>query len=786
MKKTPAGAVYEFGPFTVDTGSGELLKHGSRVSLQEQPFSLLVILVERAGKVVTKAEIQERIWDRQTFVEFDAGLRVAVGKLRAALGDTAADPRYIETIPKQGYRFFGPVMQPPVPADGSSNGLDNGLVPAPGQDEAQHSSSGHPLLRTRVIAGTVVLLAGLAIAAFLPRNRQTPAGKDTVVLADFSNSTGDPVFDETLRQGMAIELEQSPYLGLLSEERIRQTLRLMERPSDTRLSPEIAKEVCERTGTAAVLDGSIAKMGSQFVLGFRVTDCRTGTLLDQQQVQVDRKEDVLHALTKVASDFRRRAGESIAELTAHDKPLEEATTPSLDALRAYTDGVKTLQVNGSYDAIPFFQHAVEIDPNFAAAYVFLGRVQGDIGELDLSAENIAKAYQLRDRASDAEKFFITAQYEIVVTGNMEKANQTCEEWTRIYPREKGPHGFRGGMIYPSLGKFQEGVDESKRLLEFDPDFPIGYSMLAGNYVFLNQLEEAKKTLDKASERGVDSPVFRIQRYDLAFLEGDRAEMAWQLALGRKQTGAEDWITDRQAFAFAYAGRLTDARGMLQEATQLAQTKNHQERAAQFQVEAALWEALFGEPDPARKRAVAALALSRSREVTYGGALVFALAGDNVRAEAMTDDLQKRFPEDTAVQFSYVPTLRARLALNRGMAAKAVEDLQSAIPYELSAPPSSFIGFGALYPVYMRGDAYLAAHQGARAAAEFQKILDHRQISVSDPVGALTLLQLGRSFAAAGEKEKARATYSGFLDLWKDADAEIPVLRIARIEFSKLQ
>ena len=464
MKKTPAGAVYEFGPFTVDTGSGELLKHGSRVSLQEQPFSLLVILVERAGKVVTKAEIQERIWDRQTFVEFDAGLRVAVGKLRAALGDTAADPRYIETIPKQGYRFFGPVMQPPVPADGSSNGLDNGLVPAPGQDEAQHSSSGHPLLRTRVIAGTVVLLAGLAIAAFLPRNRQTPAGKDTVVLADFSNSTGDPVFDETLRQGMAIELEQSPYLGLLSEERIRQTLRLMERPSDTRLSPEIAKEVCERTGTAAVLDGSIAKMGSQFVLGFRATDCRTGTLLDQQQVQVDRKEDVLHALTKVASDFRRRAGESIAELTAHDKPLEEATTPSLDALRAYTDGVKTLQVNGSYDAIPFFQHAVEIDPNFAAAYVFLGRVQGDIGELDLSAENIAKAYQLRDRASDAEKFFITAQYEIVVTGNMEKANQTCEEWTRIYPREEGPHGFRGGMIYPGLGKFQEGVDESKRLL----------------------------------------------------------------------------------------------------------------------------------------------------------------------------------------------------------------------------------------------------------------------------------------------------------------------------------
>jgi DNA-binding winged helix-turn-helix (wHTH) protein len=383
MKKTPVGAVYEFGPFTVDTGSGELLKHGSRVSLQVQPFSLLVILVERAGKVVTKAEIQERIWDRQTFVDFDAGLRVAVGKLRAVLGDTAADPRYIETIPKQGYRFLGPVVQPPVPAIGSSNGLGNGMVPAPGRDDAQHSSSGHPLLRTRVIAGAVALLAILVIAAFLflLLSRQTLAGKNTVVLADFSNSTGDPVFDETLRQGMAIELEQSPYLSLLPEERIGQTLRLMEQRPSTRLTPEIAKEVCERTGTAAVLDGSIARMGSQFILGFRATDCRTGKLLDQQQVQVARKEDVLHALTKVASEFRRRAGESIAESTAHDKPLEEATTPSLDALRAYTDGVKALQVNGPYDAIPFFQHAVEIDPDFAAAYVLLGRVQGDPGQM---------------------------------------------------------------------------------------------------------------------------------------------------------------------------------------------------------------------------------------------------------------------------------------------------------------------------------------------------------------------------------------------------------------------
>ena len=461
--KTPAAAVYQFGPFTVDTGLGELRKHGNRVSLQEQPLSLLVILVEHAGSVVTKAEVQNRIWDEHTFVDFDASLRVAVGKLRAALGDTAANPRYIETIPRQGYRFLGQVTQSP---DSLLPVPTNDLSPSLSQNHEQLSTSGPAPSRRWVLAGALVLLAGAVVAtsSFLLRSRQMPTHKDTVVLADFSNSTGDPVFDETLRQGMEIELEQSPYLSLLPDARIQETLRLMERPLDTRLAPEIAKEVCERTGTALVLDGSIARMGSQFVLGFRATDCRTGKLFDAQQEQVARKEDVLHALTNVASEFRSRAGESLADLTAHDKPLQEATTPSLDALRAFTDGVRAIYASGSYDAIPFFQHAVEIDPNFATAYVYLGRLYGDIGELDLSAGNIAKAYQLRDHAGDAEKFFITAQYEIAVIGNLAKANQTCEEWARIYPRDKGPHAFRGGMIYPGLGKFQEGVEESTKTI----------------------------------------------------------------------------------------------------------------------------------------------------------------------------------------------------------------------------------------------------------------------------------------------------------------------------------
>lgn len=775
--KTPAGSVYQFGPFTVDTGSGELRKHGNRISLQEQPFALLVILVQDAGALVTKAEIQSRIWDEHTFVDFDASLRVAVGKLRAALGDSAADPRYIETIPKQGYRFLGPVTQPLGALESfPANGLPKNVASGPVRS------------RIWIIAGVMVLLVGAAVptSLYFFHSKQAPTQKDTVVLADFTNSTGDPVFDETLRQGMEIELEQSSYLSLLPEERIQQTLRLMERAPDTRLAPEIAREVCERTGTAAVLGGSVARIGSQFVLGLRATDCGTGKLFDEQQVQVARKEDVLHALTTMASEFRSRAGESLADVAAHDKPLEEVTTPSLDALRAFTAGVKVIYASGSYDAIPFFQHAVEIDPDFALAYVYLGRLHGDMGELDISADNIAKAYRLRDHASDEERFFITAQYEIVVTGNLEKGNQTCEGWAQIYPREKGPHGFRAGMIYPSLGKFQEGIEESRKLLGIDPDLPIGYTILASNYAFLNQLDEAEKTLNQASGRGIEIPEFPIQRYDLAFLKGNSGEMARQVALGRKQPGAEDWIEARQASAFAYAGRLTDARRILQEATQLVLAKNHRERAAQFQIQGALWEAFFSKFDAARQRAAAVIALSKSREVTYGAALVFALSGQNAHAKALADDLEKRFPEDTVVQFNYLPTLRARLALNRGMAAQAVEELQPAIPYELGAPPSSLVGFGALYPVYMRGEAYLAAHQGERAATEFQKILDHRQVTVSDPMGALALLQLGRSFAEIGDKEQARAAYNGFFNLWKDADAELPVLELARTESSKLQ
>lgn len=356
-----------------------------------------------------------------------------------------------------------------------------------------------------VLIGSAILLVLLALAAawvhFHP-NRKVLTEKDTVVLADFTNSTSDSVFDETLRQGLAVQLEQSPYLSLIPEDRIQQTLRLMNQAVDAKLTPAVAREICERTGSAAVIDGSIASLGSQYVLGLRATDCRTGRVFDEQQVQAARKEDVLRALSQMASDFRSRAGESLSTVKEHDKPLEEATTPSLEALKAYSTGFKVQRSAGSAAAIPFFKRAIEIDPGFAMAYANLGRMYGDIGEFELLAKYTSKAYELRGRASDREKLFITAAYDMGVTGNLEKADQICEAWKQTYPRDPAPHSLRGGIIYPPLARYEAAVEESRRTIELDPDLPIGYVILGYNLNYLNQFDEAGKTLDLASRRGL--------------------------------------------------------------------------------------------------------------------------------------------------------------------------------------------------------------------------------------------------------------------------------------------
>jgi len=521
-------------------------------------------------------------------------------------------------------------------------------------------------------------------------------------------------------------------------------------------------------------------------LGLRARNCRTGDVLDEEQVTAARKEDVLNVLSQIASKFRTRVGESLATVRSHDTPLAEATTPSLEALKAFSAGKKLHTSTGGAAALPLFQRAVEIDPNFALAQAFLGGVYGELGESDLAEEITGKAYGLRDRTSDAERLHLTVSYELRVTGNLEKAQQACKLWGQSYPRDRDAHGLLGGAIYPVFGKFEEAVEESKKTVEIDTDFAIAYNTLALNDIALDRLGEAERALRRASERRLELPDLLVDQFDIAFLKGDQAGMDRAAALGRGKAGAEDWLTDQEALVVAYTGRMQLARRKSRRAVELARQSAGRERAALFATGPGLWEALLGNGPAARSRATEALELSKDREVEYGAAAALAIAGDSGRAQRVAADLESRFPEDTAVKFSYLPVLRALISLNHGEPAKAIEALEIASAYELGAPPSSFFGFfGALYPVYVRGEAYLALHQGAEAGAEFEKILHHRGVVINDPIGALAHLQLGRALAMSGDKTKATAAYQDFLPLWKDADDDLPIFRQAKAEYARL-
>jgi len=633
-----------------------------------------------------------------------------------------------------------------------------------------------------IVPAAVAVLASSVGTYFYFHRTPKLTDKDTIVLADFTNTTGDPVFDGTLRQGMAVQLEQSPFLSLVSDERIQQILRLMGQPPDARLTPAVGREICERTGSAAVLDGSIASLGSQYVLGLRARACRTGDVLAEEQVQATRKEEVLNTLGQIASKFRTRVGESLTTVEKYDTPLAEATTPSLEALRAYTAGFNVNSPAGSAAAVPFFKHAIEIDPKFAMAYAMLGRMYGDIGQDALSAESTTKAYQLRDRASDKEKFFISASYDMQVTGNLEKAQQTCEMWAQAYPRVMAPHGLLAGIIYPAFGEYEKSVEEAEIAIRSEPDFDIGYSLLASSYVALGRMGEAENALQRAFERKLQNPFLSIERYAIAFLKGDKTGMEREAAQARGNPGVEDWMSNSEGLVLAYSGHLEEARKRSQRAADLARLADQRETAALYETDAALREAFLGNASTARQRAMAALGLSRSRDAEYAVAFSLALAGDSSRSQTLADDLSKRYPEDTRAVFTYIPTLRALLALNHSEPSKAVELLKGAIPYELAAGTRAH----RLYPAYVRGEAYLAARQGREAAVEFQKILDHRGIVVSEPIGALAHLQLGRAYVQSGNTAKAKAAYLDFLTLWKDADPDIPILKQAKAEYAKLQ
>ena len=644
-----------------------------------------------------------------------------------------------------------------------------------------------PSRRAAYMAAGAAAIVVFAAAAYFSFHRPPKlTAKDTVVLADFENRTGDPVFDQTLRQGLALQLEESPFVTLVSDVSIKQALRLMNRPLETRLTPEVSREICERTRSSAVLEGSLASLGSRYVLWLRATNCRTGDVLAAEQSQAEKKEDVLNALSRIAIQIRTRLGDSLAAVQEHSTPLEQATTSSLEALKAYSAAKIADFAHGSSAAVPHLRQATAIDPRFAMAHAELGFKVWDMGQTDLGAEEVRIAYRLRDHVSDRERLYIMMLYDRQVTGNLQKELQTLESWAQTYPRDAYAPGIISGWVTRGTGQYERGIQAAQQAIRLDPDIPYPYEGLALHNLLLDRFTASADALQRAAERKLEVPEMLVHRYYLAFLKGDQTGMEREIARGPGEH-AEDSMSHHQALVLARSGRMGQARIMWERGIALAQQAGKRETAAIYEAAEAVCEAHCGNRAAAKKRARAALELAKGRDVEYAAAFALARSGDLAESQRLAADLEKRFPEDTPAQFEYLPTLHALFALAHRAPSDAVERLQSVVPYDFAMPGTAFFGkFGGLYPAYVRGEAYLAGGRGQEAAAEFQKVLNHRGVVLADPIGALAHLQLGRAYASSGDSARAKSAYEGFLTLWKDADPDLPILKQAKAEYVKLQ
>ena len=758
----PANTV-RFGPFQLDVRAAELHNNGTKSRLPEQCFQILLELVEHPGEVVTREELRQRLWRSDTFVDFEHGLNTAVKRLRDALGDSAENPCYIETLPRHGYRLMVPVerseaVAPAIPAVP----IRNALVPIA------------VLVVAAVIGGTL----------YFHWHPTTPrlTDKDTIILSDFDNRTGDPVFDDTLKQGLSVQLEQSPFLGLISESKVNQTLKLMERPDGDRLTPEVTREVCQRTGSKAMLTGSIAGLGSHYVIGLKAVNCSTGDVLAQAQEEAAGKEAVLKALDNAAVSLRRKLGESLSSVQEHAAPLEEVTTPSLEALKAYSLGTKTLYAKGEIAALPFYKRAVELDANFAMAYVWMARIESDSYGVERGADYERKSYDLREKVSERERLAIEGRHYVRMTGELDKGMQTFELYAQIYPRDDHPHRSLG-IIADDQGNWEKALEEFREALHLEPTMELNYGNLAVAYMALNRLDEAEAVLKKAEVRKLESESLLRYSYWLAFLKGGAAQMPQLFSAAMGKPGAEDLLLATQADTEAWYGKLKNAHELTERAMDFAQRNYDRDGAAAFQAAAALRAVESGNREQARAEAKAALKLAPSRTVQAIAALALARAGDTAGAEKLATELDKTLPLHKLVQTYWLPTILAALALERKDPNQAIELLKVAGPVELGQPTTLTV---TLCPAYLRGEAYLMLHDGNQAAAEFQKFIDHRGLVVNFPWGALARLGLARAYALQGDTAKARPAYQDFLTLWKAADPDIPILKQAKAEYAKLQ
>ena len=775
--------LFSFGAVLYEMATGVLPFHGEtsalifKAILDSDPPSAIRFNREIPSKledIISRALEKDRELRYQHASEMRAELQrlkrdTDTGRVRAASSGTVpAAVQESGTHVSAAQPIPSSASMPAVAASGSSQAVKVADIPAAKK------------LSPWKVAVPCVLVALIAGGLYYRSHRATPlTEKDTVILADFINTTGDSVFDGTLRQGLSAQLEQSPFLNLLSDQQIAKTLALMSQPRDARLTSELARDVCQRTASAATIEGSISSLGTDYVIGLKAVNCHSGDLLAQEQSTANSKEQVLKALGEAATKIREKLGESLASVQKYDASPESVTTPSLEALQAYTLGVQAMTVkNDNPAAISLFQRAISLDSNFAMAYARLGTCYSNLFQPARASENQRKAYELRDRVSEREKFYIDSHYQDFTLGDLEATRKTYELWVQTYPRDYVPVGNLGN-IYHRLGEREKALTAEQDSLKLNPGSGLSYSNLVGGYLGVNRLDEAKATAQEAQAKNLDSPNIHISLYVIDFVQHDTAGMEHEAASVMGKPGVEDSMLSAESQTAAYLGQFNKMRDLTRRAVDSATHADEKETAGLYQAVGALYDAMAGNTASAKQEAQAALTLSNGRDVEGYGAMALAFAGDSAQATRLADDLTKRFPEDTLVRSGYLPMIRGAAAVESGNGAKAVEALAAAAPIELSI-------FFPGYPAYIRGQAYLKWGQGSAAAAEFQKLIDHPGAVENDPVGAFAHLGLARAYAVSGDKAKARTAYQDFFGLWKDGDPDVPMLKEAKAEYAKLQ
>ena len=786
-----------FQSFRLDPMNHCLWNGEERVRIPPKAFDVLRYLVENPERLVTQDELLEALWP-DTYVNPEV-LRKYILDVRKILGDRPDRPEFIETLPKRGYRFVAAVSDDdaaePVSASAAA------VLVAPTALAEKHSADSAAIanahtLRWRTLAGVAMMAVALGMGAWLYFARRTLGltEKDSVVLADFVNSTDDPIFDDTLKTALNISLRQSPFLNVLPDSEVAKTMELMTLPADMKLTPSLARELCQRAGSKAYIAGTIGSLGSQYVVGMKAVNCQNGDTLAAEQMTAASKEKVLDTLGEAASKLRGELGESLPTVQKFDVPLAEATTSSLEALKAFSLGSNARNEKGAAAALPFDQHAIELDPNFAMAYGAVGGDYSTLGELGRGSDYFTKAFHLREHASEREKLAIDADYYQYVTGELDKAGGTYQEMIENYPRDFRTYNNLG-VVLAALGQYEKAVEITRQGLRVEPGRVLYYGNLANYALALQQSDEARQMIRELQGRKADDDTIHNALYALAFLGSDAAAMAEQQQwfVGKPQ---ENFGLALASDTEAYRGHLGNARELTKSAVDSALRADSKEAGAIWQENAAIIQAAYGNPAEARLLAAEALKLvPTSQGVEVEAALAFAMAGDTGRGESLALDLGKRFPLDTQMQLLWLPAIRAQLSLDKKNPPSAMTALQATSPAEFGQIP--FVNnISCLYPAYVRGEAYLAAGQGSPAAAEFQKILDHSGIVWNCWTGALARLGVARANAleattlqgadADAARVRALAAYKDFLALWNDADPDIPILQQAKTEYAKLQ